>query len=429
MATTDAFFSFLSLAEQDNATAKNCLCQMSYDNADAARQLPDDFWTRVEALADAGHDYAHFILHCRYWGTQDGAASSYECLRKAIRGQSCGLAFLRLGLSYADGVGTAPNHVLASYFYEKAIALGCREANKYLDLEYDYGSRSIAKEILTAFKDSETLDPVQMERFKRRLEIDRSKGNFGVIAQVRDCLHLFYPDYDQERAIDDILNGRNTIDADLFIATGTEEIHQETTMDMLERFLSQLYAPFTQDPELAQAIRLSDESNLIEYDVNELVNCMQNCSKMYENVCKRHCNVVKKEPPSSHGQSLFPRIPLSTLQQWRRQVFQCMLSVRDVEPGVMERFLMSLASTQELLDVCERVRDGQLQTFLIYFVEMNIDICAVEKQYQNLFMLYRENRLDLLCDHLNYFVQKLTDANIPHQLSTFTPDDIHIQLK
>jgi len=424
MATSDAFFSFLSLAEQGNATAQNCLCQMCYDNAEAAQQLPEDFWTRAQTLADAGHDYAYFILHCRYWGTPDGGAASYECLRKAIRNQSCGLAFLRLGISYVQGVGTASNHVLAGYFFEKALALGCREADKYIDLEYDYGSKSIAQEILAALKEDNIIDPASMERFRRRLEKDRSKGNFGVLAQVRDYLHLFYPDYDQERAMDDVLNGRNTLEADLYIATGTENNRYETTIDTVEHFLSRLYAPFTQDPELCRAIRDSEEFELLTYDEKELLYSAQKFTDMYDKVCKRHHTVVKKEAPHSLGQGLFPYIPMSLLTQWRRQIFQCLLSTKGVEPDVMDRFLLSLANDSDLMYVSERVRDRDLQFFLIYFVELNMAISAIEEQHQKLFALYRENHPELLAQHLNDYVQKLSDAGISHSLPTFTSNNL-----
>ena len=88
-----------------------------------------------------------------------------------------------------------------------------------------------------------------------------------------------------------------------------------------------------------------------------------------------------------------------------------------------------LDSDEQLLNVCEEVKDEDLQLFLISFVELNIDTDSLEITYQKLLNSYRSHRLDELANHLNTFVSRLTAVKIEHQLPTFTPENLpHIKL-
>ena len=64
---------------------------------------------------------------------------TYDEARKAIRGGNDSMAFLRLGVIYANGIGITQNHILACYFFRKALDLGCQEAEEYLNMEYESG--------------------------------------------------------------------------------------------------------------------------------------------------------------------------------------------------------------------------------------------------------------------------------------------------
>ena len=57
--------------------------------------------------------------------TEKDAARQYHEARKAIRTATDPMAFVHLGQLYAQGIGTRENHVLANYFYDKALAMGC----------------------------------------------------------------------------------------------------------------------------------------------------------------------------------------------------------------------------------------------------------------------------------------------------------------
>ena len=61
----------------------------------------------------------------------------YDDARVAIRNTEDPLAFLHLGNLYAQGIGTQENHVLANYFYDKAVRMECSEADEYIAREYE----------------------------------------------------------------------------------------------------------------------------------------------------------------------------------------------------------------------------------------------------------------------------------------------------
>ena len=64
--------------------------------------------------------------------TEIDAIRQYLEARKAVRNATNPKAFLRLGKLYAQGIGTKENHVLSNYFYEKALAMGCKEAESLI---------------------------------------------------------------------------------------------------------------------------------------------------------------------------------------------------------------------------------------------------------------------------------------------------------
>ena len=45
---------------------------------------------------------------------------TYDEARKAIRGGKDPVAFMHLGILYAQGIGVTQNHILAHYFLKKA---------------------------------------------------------------------------------------------------------------------------------------------------------------------------------------------------------------------------------------------------------------------------------------------------------------------
>lgn len=142
----DAALTLLSSAERGNAEAKTALCQMFYDLGIEVDQINDEVWIAAKRLADAGHCFANFVMHCKAYNAVDCEQESYTYVRKAVANGKYGLAFLRLGIHYEWGLGVKQSQVLALHNYNKALNLGCKEAYSYLAQVYFYGSEKTEKD-------------------------------------------------------------------------------------------------------------------------------------------------------------------------------------------------------------------------------------------------------------------------------------------
>ncbi len=136
----DAIIAFLSSAERGNPKAKATLCQIFVDLESKIDIITNEIWDMVERQAKANHCYANFIMHAKYYKEASNHFISFEYLKKAIKGNHIPLAFLRLGIHYAWGMGVKQNHTLALHYYKKALDMGCATAYSYLGQELEYGS-------------------------------------------------------------------------------------------------------------------------------------------------------------------------------------------------------------------------------------------------------------------------------------------------
>lgn len=115
---------------------------------------------------------------------------------------------------------------------------------------------------------------------------------------------------------------------------------------------------------------------------------------------------------------------MSTLTLLRRQAFRCLLSVRNLDPVIAADYLGSLDNDERLLTACEKIKDIDLQLFLISFVELNIDIEALGLTYQSLRKSYMRNDLDPLASYLNDYIGRLDLQGLNHQLSFFNSTNL-----
>ena len=341
--------------------------------------------------------------------TEIDAIRQYLEARKAVRNATNPMAFLRLGTLYAQGIGTKENHVLSNYFYEKALAMGCKEAESLIDHEYDTGQRSIVRDIEIAMEDIEAMAPYKIERLKSRLEKERLKKNYGNLSRVRNHLPFFYPDYNQEQGYDDLLNHRDTIDADICYSLCTADNWSEVNIGVLESMLQQLYAPITQDLKLFQSIVDSKNCTLSEDEDNGLRQCLVNLRSSYD--------------AKIDLSAWYPYFKVSLIPLLRLQAFRCLLSIRDIDPHIHD-FMNCLGSDEESLNVCEVVQDQDIQLFLISYVELNIDTDSILIAHQKLLRLYKNHHLRPLVQQLNAYIERMTDAGIEHQLPEFTEDNL-----
>ena len=362
---------------------------------------------------------AIFVYFCNMKKT----LPTYDEARIAIRDGKDPMAFLQLGIIYAKGLGITENHRLANYFFEKALAMGCQEADRYIDLEYDMEKRNVVADVLLYFNYRGSDTPERMERIMRQLEKERKRKYYGHLSVIRDHLSSYYPDYNREKGITDILEGRNTVDADLLYALSTSDNHYEIQLDVADRFLTQLFAPVTEDQELLQQLIEEDNLNILSEDENELMMGFNNFTNTYEKICSQY-DVDQKELLSVDDIELHPYIKISTLALLRRQIFRCLLSVKDLDPLVAEDFRNTLHKDTELLEIAEKIQTEGLTDLLLYFVETNINIDALEHTYYKLKRAFLEGNLEPLATFLNAYVGRLNEEDIDHHLPIFTPQNL-----
>lgn len=344
---------------------------------------------------------------------------SFDSAQKAIWGGKDPRAFLHLGIFYAQGIGTTQNEILAQYFLKKALDMGCKEAEEYMEIGYESGTKDFGDEINAVIGDSNDCSREIVAKLKVRIEKERIAGNIGNLARIRQHLRLFYPEYRREKAISDILNNRHTLDADILFTLSTADNRSEIYLKSQDRLLQQLYAPITSNTKLYDAIIEADDTDLLGKDESELAQCIVNLTSSYNIICKRY-RVKPQEIFSLHSLGLYPYIKVSHLALLRRQGLRALLSIRDVDSVIQEKFLSNLDYDEKLLYVCEEVKDQDIQLFLISFVELNIDIDSLEINSLALLRAYRNNNPTPLAEHINAFVDRLNKAGIKNHLPCYT---------
>lgn len=288
--------------------------------------------------------------------------------QKEIKGGKDPRAFLHLGIIYGQGIGTEQNDILATYFIKKSLDMGCKEAEEYINMKF-----------------------------------------------IRGNLKFFYPEYNKEKAISDILNNRNTVDADILYSLCTSDNTSEIYIKSQESLLEQLFAPISNEDSLWEYIN----TDMLSKDESELAQSLVNLTSSYDKICQKYF-VERKDIYTLESLDLYPYIKIPSLVELRRQAFRCLLSIKDLDTKIRDKYLNCLESDESLLDVCEEVNDQDIQLFLISFVELNIDIESLEITSLSLLRAYRDNNLQPLVEHLNAFVERLNKEGIKHHLPYYT---------
>ena len=335
--------------------------------------------------------------------------------QKALKGGKDPRAFLHLGILYAQGLGTEQDDLLATYFIKKALDMGCKEAEEYINIQYESGKKDFAVDIESYISDSCSVSRETVAKLRARVDVERKAKHYGNLSKIRNHLALIYPEYNREKAIEDILSGRDTMDADILYATSTFDNRSEIFLELQERLLSQLYAHVESDDDMWEYI----DTDALGKDESELAQCVVNLTSSYDNICKKY-NVERKEIYDLESLGLYPYIKIKTMVTLRQQGFRCLLSIKDIDPIINDEFIEKLDDDQALLDVCEKIKDQDLQLFLISFVELNIDLDSLEITSMSLYRAYRNNNLAPLVEHINAFVGRLNKAGIKNHLPYYT---------
>ena len=168
---------------------------------------------------------------------------TYAEAQKAICGAKDPMAFLHLGILYAEGIGTERNDLLASYFINKALDMGRKEAIEYINIQYESGKKDFAQEIISAIGDERSITQEKLAKLRTKVESARKAKHYGILSSIGKFLPLLYSEYNRDKAIQDILNGRNTLDADILFSTCTADNTSEAYLISQDMLFQQLYAP------------------------------------------------------------------------------------------------------------------------------------------------------------------------------------------
>ena len=346
---------------------------------------------------------------------------SFDDAQKAIKGGKEPRAFLHLGILYAQGTGNPQDEMLAHYFIKKALDMGCKEAEEYLNIAYESGKKDFAADIESYIGEDGSMSRETIVKLRARVEVERKAKHYGNLSKIRKHLASIYPEYNRKKAIDDILNERESIDADILYSTSTVDNTSEVYLELQDRLLQQLYGQVDIDDDVWKRIK----TDTLCKDERELAQTLVNYTSSYDKVCKKY-HIEKKKTYNLDTIGFYPYIKVHTLAKLRQQGFRCLLSVKDVDPTIRYRFLECLGSDEKLLNVCETIRDQNLQLFLISFVELNIDIESLEINSLALLRAYRNNNLKPLAEHLNAFANRLDRVGIKHNLPFYTLDNLPI---
>lgn len=309
---------------------------------------------------------------------------------------------------------------------------------KFLSDILDKGENFISKkhyiQVLNAFftkceERSVEIESKTIDKFKLLVDRERINENYGCLSKMRKVINIVYPDYNKEKAISDILDGKNTVDADIYYATCTTDNESEIDIKQQDSLLHQLFSPILQDKKLLQRIIKYEGRTLFGAEEGEFPECISNLKSSYATICKNFelspCNLA-----SFNKMDIIPYVSPSLLMTLRKQALKCLLSIKNVEPLIRDEFLNNLNSDEELLNICEKITNQDIQLFLISFIELNIDIEAAEMSYYGLLENFYENK-QVLVGSLNSFVKRLTDAGVEHHLPEYTVDnlpDINLEL-
>lgn len=413
----------LSSVERGDKEVQDQLCHYVSNPATNLSVFSDEFWNRVEAIAAQGEDYANFIMHCRYRNDPAQHRLAYDYIRKAIRHDEVPLAYLYLGITYAQGIGIHPNKAIANYYFVKARAKGCEQARDFISDTLELGNKFIIKEIKTSLAHKEELSPKATKRIREQVERERVKKNYGYLSQLHDDIFFLFPYYSFKQGMTDILEGRDTANADIYFAISTENNYAEIDVDLQDRLLSQLFAPVTQDTQLLQRIKDKkfEPFFVVGNHTNDIAQCFRNLSSNYKFYCHLNATEPVEMTPVEDLQT-FPYIPASTITQMRRETLRALLSLQKVSLITILKFLPILHNDQRLLEICEEVPNQKLQMFLIQFVELNVEARALYEHYQELLQAYRSQKLEPLADHLNEFALQLEMHGIEHHLPHYRSD-------
>ena len=353
---------------------------------------------------------------------KDLEQEAYYHARKAASDPANPTSLLRLGAIYHWGIGTRRNPDLAHYFFKAAYDKGCEAAQEYMYQEYVVGTHDIHLDFL---RDQELGRlPYGASWYKAILETARQHKHYALLAAMREFIPRFYPEYDTEQAIDDILNGEDTPNADIYFALSTDRNRSEHNHKSVDAFMRSLTAPIADDSLLSQHIKEVPPKLWFCEDEADFFKALIDYMKAYSELCEHDDSITEQHITSPNDISIFPYVSMQSLSMYRREIVRCLLSAINVAPIVRDEFLQHLDDSEELCNIAEKATDDDLQFLLINYVDIQLEIEIMQMRQQQLYNAYLDGKYERLCTYLNQHVQAFTQAGIPHNLPHFTPSNL-----
>ena len=143
----------------------------------------------------------------------------------------------------------------------------------------------------------------------------------------------------------------------------------------------------------------------------------------YNNIC----DCIEKEKLellNPEEMRYFPYISPTAMFKFRWQVMRCILQLRYLEEEVISEYLEHLDDDPLLCDITAKMEPTELQLMLIYFLNMNLCMDSISFKYRCLLLACQYNNKRYLTEFMNEFASRFDELEIPHQLPTFTPENL-----
>ena len=250
--------------------------------------------------------------------------------------------------------------------------------------------------------------------------------NYGYLPIFRKSIGLIFPNYKENEAINDLLSNNDTSNSRIYYGLSTSDNVSEIGLKSQDFLLSKLYLPIINQPQIRDIV-LNDSNykSLLSAAAAELFEPINNLVTSYETICKQFD--IKPFPlirPDYND--AFPFFSSVSVQKIRKEVLRCLLSIRDCDQIIQNQFLKKLDNDEELLNICEKIQDQNIQLFLISFIELNLDCESIMLSNSELLRHFSESRFEKLSDELNQCIARVEKEGVQLNLPKFTPENLPV---
>lgn len=265
--------------------------------------------------------------------------------------------------------------------------------------------------------------------FYRIIKEEIVSENYGYLPIFRKYINSIFPDYNDDEAICDILSNKDTINSRIYYGLSTNDIPSEIDIKSQDFILNKLYLPIINQPQIRNIV-LNDSNykSILGVDTAEIFEPIYNLVTSYEAICKQF-NIKPLSLKRPNYNDAFPFFSSVSLHKIRKDVLRCLLSIRNCDQIISNQFLQKLDNDEELLNICERIQDQNIQLFLISFIELNLDSESIMYSNSKVLRYFFESHFEKLSDELNHCIGRIEKEGIQLNLPKFTLDNIPISDK